>query len=155
MAPDQGLRSFGSPRSSNAVSSPCISDASSSLRISTLKRRRHQSPGGTVPPFADLPFADLQFADIPFADPPFANPPIVATEGGTAGEAADACPATLTCGAWELLPNEVILRVLAHCAAAELCQLAYTATLLRDLSSSDRLWRRLFRAQFPVLAASS
>ena len=104
---------------------------SSSPRIST-KRRRHQSPGGTVPPFADLPFADLLFVDLPFADPPFADPPIVAT-----------------CGAWELLPNEVILRVLAHCAAAELCQLAYTATLLRDLSGSDRLWRRLFRAQFP------
>eukprot|EP01047_Picozoa_sp_COSAG01_P034526 COSAG01_NODE_2598_length_7399_cov_4.972740_1_plen_198_part_00 len=104
---------------------------SSSPRIST-KRRRHQSPGGTVPPFADLPFADLLFADLPFADIPFADPPIVAT-----------------CGAWELLPNEVILRVLAHCAAAELCQLAYTATLLRDLSGSDRLWRRLFRAQFP------
>ena len=38
--------------------------------------------------------------------------------------------------------------MLAHCAAAELCQLARTASLLRDLSGSDRLWCRLFRAQF-------
>jgi hypothetical protein len=87
-----------------------------------------------------------------------------AAEGGTAGEAAtDACCPATACGPWELLPNgeigelrgpwellpnEVILRVLAHCAAAELCQLARTASLLRDLSGSDRLWCRLFRAQF-------